>query len=544
MTLPSTEDLTAVTSVFKALNEFLALLLKVADFINKTASTYKGVRTPNVLQSTQLLNSSPSREPTSVEDAALAKTLGEWEKIACSVLPELASKIIHKKISSDSFERSRNLSNAISEYMKNNLNIPIDVKNLGISRLAHSNVSLTSDGLIRIRFGQSVYTKSLQEYTLIIPLKDLLNGNTIAPINTLGVSQPPLSVQAESAKIQPKATESRMPPLPVLKITMLGDSGTGKTVFMSSMYASLRNGRHGIALRAVEDKTDLELDAHMKNIYLLNNPKWPPGSDMIQQNYRFELLIEGRPTVEIDWVDYRGGAIVEDPGSQAGKALAERLRESNAIIWMVDMSRIANLAAGAMKQRLITGVSRMAAICRHAVAHSDEPRAWIFVRTKSDTVRSSNDELPDWKRAVDELLEHLGSIVDIAKVDGRRFSRSAAVPISSVGRVNKGTNNADVVVGDDPSFVDWPLLLSIAFLLEAKYEQMYNLHDQSSDALRQQPDSALMSIVRRFVELEPTPEELQAKNIQQFAISQMSAIKQYYSKLLQGCPSTIRILDR
>jgi hypothetical protein len=333
-------------------------------------------------------------------------------------------------------------------------------------------------------------------------------------------------------------------PLPVLKITMLGDSGTGKTVFMSSMYASLRNGRHGIAIRAVDDKVDLELDGHMKNIYLLNNPKWPPGSDMIQQNYRFELLIEGRPTVEIDWVDYRGGAIIEDPTSQAGKALAERLRESNAILWMVDMSRIDNLTAGAMKKQLITGVSRMAAICRHAVAHSDEPRAWIFVRTKSDTVRMASDDLPDWKRAVDELLEHLGPIVEVAKTDSGRFSRSAAIPISAVGRVNRGPNGGDTVLGDDPSFVDWPLLLSIAFLLEAKYEQMSNLHDQTTQSLRPQADSAVMSIVRRFIELSPKPEEIQARNMQQYAASQLNAIKYYYSKLLQGCPSIIRMLNR
>lgn len=271
-----------------------------------------------------------------------------------------------------------------------------------------------------------------------------------------------------------------------LKVTMLGDSGSGKTVYLSSMYARLREGVKGLALRARDDATDLELGDNMEKLFGQN--RWPPGTSSAQKNYDFDLLVYGRVASKIDWVDYRGGALLEETDSKAGRALARRLQESHAILWMVDMSGLASERIDGMRQRIQTRVARMAAMCRQVAQETEQPRAWIFVRTKSDMVQAP-DGNPDWNRAVMELIQHLGPTIEVAT--SRNSSYAAALPVSSVGRVSTDGS----LLGDDPSFVEWPLLLSWAFLAQAELRHLGNGNEEQPEGPISGQAHALASLV-------------------------------------------------
>lgn len=323
--------------------------------------------------------------------------------------------------------------------------------------------------------------------------------------------------------------------LPVFKVTMLGDSGCGKTVFMSSMYTRMKEADHQIAIRAPND-VDLELGQHLENIYF--HDKWPPGttpgtaSDL--KRYDFELILQGESIARIDWVDYRGGAIYDTDDQPEGKALNERLKESHSIIWMVDMSKVRKGSYDRTVARLQSGILRLANLCRNAAAESNHLRSVIFVRTKSDLVQNEQGQ-PDWNKACAELITLLGSTLDFENVPF-----CAAIPVSSVGRVVEDKK----VLGDDPYNVEWPLILSLAFMLEADLERLKNDAAGAGQNVLEVQGRGLTQLLRDIVRLGITKEEQEAlrnySNISREIIKKQGAI----GSLLKETPSTIKLYRR
>ncbi len=473
MYIPSSRDLTILKSIFD-------LSVKVFHYLSQPRA----------------------QSPQKIRDSAVISTLSEWEDLLISVQPRMAKEIF-KLRGLPYLERSRQLENLADHYSQLPATVPPSVP-----EFLHTKVLSAPGGDTLIYFGESRETESLKGEVLVLSR----NLGSWEPANFSGGSMIP----------------------PAFKVTMLGDSGSGKTVFMSSMYARLREGHRGIAIKAINDNVDLELGDTMERLYLYN--KWPPGTDLSQKKYDFELLVSGHTVARVDWVDYRGGALLEEPESEGGKALAQRLHESHAIIWMVDMTRLTSTKVDGMKERIQTRVARMAAICRHAVEDADQPRAWIFVRTKGDTVRGL-DGKPDWQKACSDLLQHLGPTTEVA-TSGRN-SRAAALPISSVGRLSSA---GDQLVGDDPSFVEWPLLLSLGFLAQAELDRLrVDQYKFRVEKDAKKPNS-IESFIRDFLNLGPREEEIAAIQRLDTLSQRLLGIHATIGRLLQGCPGAVRLI--
>src|ERR1035438_1409843 len=95
-----------------------------------------------------------------------------------------------------------------------------------------------------------------------------------------------------------------------ITVTMLGKSGCGKTVFLSSLYHQLAEGSFGFTAAASNDRTDRELGGAIASFYLESEA--PEGTQENSRTYAFSLMFEGEVVAEIDCFDFRGGAISDD----------------------------------------------------------------------------------------------------------------------------------------------------------------------------------------------------------------------------------------
>ncbi len=436
---------------------------------------------------------------------AVAETLQEWEDVAGSLDPRIRLGL--RQVPETSLGlRAEALAYLAEKYAASPRQTAIRAI---LPSIRHTRVEKAGSRVL-VSFGQSAETHILSKEQLSLSLNDLMPSRAVSETSLPGGAMD----------------------LPVFKVTMLGGSASGKTVFMASMYAKLRDGSQGISIRAVEDKVDLELGDIMENLYKFN--RWPPNSEFDQKQYDFELMLGGRSIARIDWVDYRGGALLEGDEGDGGSLLSQRLQDSNAILWMVDMSTLADGRLDGLKQRIETKVARMAHLCR-ALKNHDVPRAWVFVRTKADMVRDPNGS-PNWEKACADLIRHLGEAVQIASSGVN--SRVAALPVSAAGRVALDSGNK--LIDDTPFFVEWPLILALAFLVDV---ELTNLQRERGEALKQHQGALAGQLsMRRVLQLVSNKEEVQARDKANTLKRQLVEMAQVISGLLQNCPPVVKLL--
>lgn len=433
---------------------------------------------------------------------ALEATLREWEHVAALIEPAIGMEF--KKYAATSLsDRAEALAKLAREYSSAKLSSP--TQELDEILLRHTAVVRWPDGTLQLRLGQSDQTRSLRGEAI-----DILKG---------GISH---------TLRQPFNTHGGKMDLPVFKVTMLGQSGSGKTVFMSSMYAKLREGENDIAIRAIKNDVDLELDRTMASIYEFST--WPPGNEGKPKNYDFVLLLRGKPIAQIDWVDYRGGVVKESDSKDEGAEFIKRLQESHSIIWMVDMSRLGNKPFNTMAARLLTGVPRMAQLCRQALAGKHDLRSILFVRTKSDEVRGDSGE-PDFDAACRQLLLHLGP------ENFKDIPSAAAVPVSSVGRISA----EKVVMGEDPTNVEWPLILALAFILKIDLLKLDQATHAAHEALMEAKPHWSLQFLKDAVGWGMNEQETHATEELDQVARRLIGMREIIGELLRHRPSSIRM---
>ena len=95
-----------------------------------------------------------------------------------------------------------------------------------------------------------------------------------------------------------------------IKILMLGDSSSGKTCFMLGMYTAIQD-RSRFSLKATDPDEGIRLTALWSAIVDNSGIKrWPRGTDT-PQIYNFELCYAYKPLMEFEWLDYRGGSMLD-----------------------------------------------------------------------------------------------------------------------------------------------------------------------------------------------------------------------------------------
>jgi GTPase SAR1 family protein len=248
-----------------------------------------------------------------------------------------------------------------------------------------------------------------------------------------------------------------------ITVTMLGKSGCGKTVFLWSLYSQLAEGSLGFTAAPTNDLTDLVLGGGIEDLYLKNEA--PEGTKENELLYGFSLMYKGETVAEIDCFDYRGGAIADDAGkTESGKILQQRIARSDIVMWLVDLAEVKDAVPEGLfsrRARLLTNLRRLQSICSQAIKIAPKLRVWSFVRTKVDKDFPNLTET-DLKKATEELHEHLRDVVAIAT-----FSNESYANLVSIAPIGKAIIEDDkIVAGNEAINVEWPLLTSIAMLLQ------------------------------------------------------------------------------
>ena len=127
---------------------------------------------------------------------------------------------------------------------------------------------------------------------------------------------------------------------PALKLTMLGGTNSGKTMFMLGMYNTLAVGMHGYFMFTEDPDQDLDLreewDALLSDGTL-------PAATVMQASRQFGFVFNHgfTPLVSIDWMDYRGGAVDARKDEADVPVLLQRLADSDSIYLVLDGQKLA-----------------------------------------------------------------------------------------------------------------------------------------------------------------------------------------------------------
>src|SRR5260221_12961972 len=118
-----------------------------------------------------------------------------------------------------------------------------------------------------------------------------------------------------------------------MKIIMLGHAGVGKTTYMASMYGTLQNPINGFSLRTNEFGHHSELIQAFNDI---RQGRYPAPTTQ-RALYDFSLLFQGNAVFPFQWVDYRGGALLErKERSEQAQQLIREMKEADGIILFCD----------------------------------------------------------------------------------------------------------------------------------------------------------------------------------------------------------------
>lgn len=121
-----------------------------------------------------------------------------------------------------------------------------------------------------------------------------------------------------------------------VKITMLGTEGAGKTCYILGLYATMQFGLQGFTLSTTDMDEDLRLTSAWENmVEEEGEDRWPPPTGMEPTQYEFDFSYGLRRLISFDWLDYRGGAMLDSSTSTDVQTLMKRLEQSTCLFLCV-----------------------------------------------------------------------------------------------------------------------------------------------------------------------------------------------------------------
>ena len=217
-----------------------------------------------------------------------------------------------------------------------------------------------------------------------------------------------------------------------MKIMMLGHTNVGKTTYMASMYGTLQSPINGFSLRTTNSTHHHELQVMHQNI---RAGRYPLPSQQ-RQKYDFSLLYNGQAFFPFEWIDYRGGALLERSSSAAAAALVEDLSSADGIVLFCD--------ADPQEHRNVPRqVNRMMQFVGQSLENREKSAIIAIVFTKCDLADGVEDRIFEPTRNLVETISKSDSVI--------------------------GTLIA-VACGQEPVNVDFPVLFVLCFgvIIEAR----------------------------------------------------------------------------
>lgn len=143
-----------------------------------------------------------------------------------------------------------------------------------------------------------------------------------------------------------------------MKLIMLGLSSAGKTTFMAALYHRMVEGVYDYTMRydvfsnywykrytlnnnlySLDEarKEETELKTVSRNV---TRGIYPPPT-AIRQEYLFKFRYKNYNDIEFNWMDYRGGALMErSDNSSDMRELTEKIKNSDALIVFLDGTKL------------------------------------------------------------------------------------------------------------------------------------------------------------------------------------------------------------
>ena len=120
-----------------------------------------------------------------------------------------------------------------------------------------------------------------------------------------------------------------------IKILMLGDSRSGKTCFMLGMYAAIQNGSK-FSLKATDPDEGVEMATLWSTIVgESGEERWPLPTIYKPKIYNFELCYAYKSLIEFEWLDYRGGSMLDISSDDNVRTLRNYAAESNGLFFCI-----------------------------------------------------------------------------------------------------------------------------------------------------------------------------------------------------------------
>lgn len=120
-----------------------------------------------------------------------------------------------------------------------------------------------------------------------------------------------------------------------VKVTMIGGKNVGKTCYLHGMYAVMRRGENNFFLHTPDANVDNLLMRNWAALSKRGDRKWPlpTSEELVRYNFSFKRGLS-RTIMDFDWIDYRGGALMED--TDTSEELINELNQSNCLFFCVD----------------------------------------------------------------------------------------------------------------------------------------------------------------------------------------------------------------
>jgi hypothetical protein len=250
-----------------------------------------------------------------------------------------------------------------------------------------------------------------------------------------------------------------------MTVTMLGLSGSGKSTYISGMYAQLVTGAYGCSIHTPDPDPGV---AMLRELHALRSGALLPPTTDRPARHEFILTVSGSAHhVVIDLTDFRGAAVSDMAGcGESDTALLHRrLALSDSIFVFIDSTHLRQpLTPGRLQDvREATGADLIASLVtrvqadRHQVG---QPLPSIAVLlTKSDLIDGRTGSTP---RTFHDVHAEIRELLGLA------FRPPAAVGIFPVSVFGAAQDDEMATVGVDLHGVADPMIFAVGWFLKAR----------------------------------------------------------------------------
>lgn len=287
------------------------------------------------------------------------------------------------------------------------------------------------------------------------------------------------------------------------KITVIGDTSSGKTCFLYAMYNFIAQGYvEGFTMSAANDAQDSELQSMYELLEnkSLGNDRFPSPSAN-REPYDFSLQYGFKEIADFTWVDYPGGYI-KGQGDGA-EDFVEDISSSDAWVIFLDGEKLCNaiLEKDSIKQKKL-----LMDICGKYNKFIGKNNNYIpcsvpIIVTKSDILINSliDNYIALGNSESDAIEKSVFDVNESVKKGLSALFADANDSIKSISIVTLGDRLSDNgYMGDlDPTNIEYPITLSMLSILKHRFDNKFSRISELKQMIEKDEKKFFSSKARR-----------------------------------------------